>query len=278
MIRPMGEINVRRIPALVAGVLLFLGTGTCAFGDMALAVDLFSEGQWRGSLRECLRAGTGSDAEQARLLGAVCRIRLGETGTNVWETLGELSTAAADAKTQSMAAYELGRLAWTQGRLDEAKAALNRAFLAAPDHELFRRAGWSLDVLLREHPELEPEGTALRMQLRSSRDLWIGPMYWSCRPQREQKAGLLSRPGAWIVAFYRSQIGPAIGSRCSLEPSCSEYFLRASRKHGLLGVALIGDRLVREPGVVSRGEHPVPVPGAMHYADPLEAHDGWMEN
>jgi len=79
-------------------------------------------------------------------------------------------------------------------------------------------------------------------------------------------------PGELIVSFYRSQIGPAIGNRCTLEPSCSTYFLQACRKYGWLGFPMIGDRLLREPGVVKAGEKPVLVNGTWRYSDPIEDH------
>ena len=80
------------------------------------------------------------------------------------------------------------------------------------------------------------------------------------------------------MAFYSAQIGPAIGSRCDLLPSCSEYFLQASRAHGLLGVPIMADRFVREPSVVSARANPATMPdGRIRYADPVSDHDYWMK-
>jgi len=75
-----------------------------------------------------------------------------------------------------------------------------------------------------------------------------------------------------IVRMYRRWVGPAIGARCSLTPSCSEYFLQAGRRHGWLAFPMMADRLVREPSVVAAAE--VRIAGRI--ADPLEDHDGWM--
>jgi hypothetical protein len=75
-----------------------------------------------------------------------------------------------------------------------------------------------------------------------------------------------------IVGVYRRWIGSAIGARCSLVPSCSEYFRQAGRRHGWLAFPMIADRLVREPGVVAAAE--VRVGGRV--ADPLEDHDAWL--
>ncbi|MBN1268871.1 MAG: membrane protein insertion efficiency factor YidD [Kiritimatiellae bacterium] len=96
------------------------------------------------------------------------------------------------------------------------------------------------------------------------------------RKARAPGGGLGAKPGQWVVALYRHMVRPAIGARCSLEPSCSEYFFQASRKHGLLGFPLIADRLVREPSVVAAAEHPVHVRPGTQYADPVSDHDFWM--
>ncbi len=80
-----------------------------------------------------------------------------------------------------------------------------------------------------------------------------------------------------VVAFYRFAIGPAIGARCALEPSCSRYFVQASRKHGWLGVPMTADRFVREP-VVSAPDRPWVrnADGAWRHPDPVEDHDFWF--
>lgn len=93
-----------------------------------------------------------------------------------------------------------------------------------------------------------------------------------------RRGGLFALPGEAIVAFYRSYVSPAIGARCSLTPSCSQLFLEASRKHGLLAFPIIADRLVREPGVVAEARHKVIVGREIRIADPLEDHDGWLSD
>jgi hypothetical protein len=91
------------------------------------------------------------------------------------------------------------------------------------------------------------------------------------------------RPARWAafpawaaIAFYRSFISPAIGRRCSLTPSCSQYALDAIGRHGLLGVAMFADRAVREPSVVAAAREPAIVNGRRRYPDPLDAHDWWI--
>ena len=100
-----------------------------------------------------------------------------------------------------------------------------------------------------------------------------------CIARTGKKAGPRG-PGAWlaagVVGFYRLFVGPAIGSRCVLEPSCSQYFLEAGRKHGIAGVPMVADRFVREP-VVSASDRWVRRPdGSWRHPDPVSDHDGWF--
>ena len=84
-------------------------------------------------------------------------------------------------------------------------------------------------------------------------------------------------PARLFISFYRTQISPAIGSRCDLEPSCSEYFVQSVKKHGILGVPIMADRFFREPSVFAAAEKPVVMPnGRIRYADPVCDHDFWM--
>ena len=97
------------------------------------------------------------------------------------------------------------------------------------------------------------------------------------RASRPRARSVAAWPARAFIAFYRTQISPAIGSRCSLEPSCSEYFLQASKKHGLLGIPLIGDRFIREPNVTQAAEVLFERPdGSIRIADPVVNHDYWF--
>ena len=80
-----------------------------------------------------------------------------------------------------------------------------------------------------------------------------------------------------VVGFYRFAIGPAIGSRCALEPSCSRFFSISCRKHGWIGVPMTADRFVREP-VVSAPDRPwvVDANGNWRHPDPVDDHDWWF--
>jgi putative component of membrane protein insertase Oxa1/YidC/SpoIIIJ protein YidD len=157
-------------------------------------------------------------------------------------------------------------------------AALKFAYRQTRDTPLFWRAGCSLYFFLKADKQIRHQEAAVWQSLQSCRDVWPLEVWRECRPRKKAGDSLASLPGKWVVKFYRAQIGPAIGSRCDLQPSCSEYFRQASRAHGLLGVPLMADRFVREPSVVSAREQPVAMPdGRIRYADPVSAHDFWMK-
>ncbi|MBN2025008.1 MAG: membrane protein insertion efficiency factor YidD [Pirellulales bacterium] len=43
-----------------------------------------------------------------------------------------------------------------------------------------------------------------------------------------------------LVRFYQTWISPMLGPHCRFEPTCSEYFVQAVRKYGLLRGGLKG--------------------------------------
>lgn len=243
-------------------------------------MELFEEGRYADARRESLRAVFASPSnETARLLAAVSALRLGREKESARTALQALNGEAESTSIRAMAAYEAGRLAWREDRDEAAFALLQSAFNEARNDDLFLRAGCSLHFMLKEHSGWKKEHPALVQQLQTCRNLWNWDLQKECMLNPPRKgSGLLSKPGAWIVAFYRSQIGPAIGMRCSCEPSCSEYFLRACRKHGLLGFALQADRFYREPSVVANEQNPIPGPRGMRYGDPLSDHDFWWHD
>ena len=84
-------------------------------------------------------------------------------------------------------------------------------------------------------------------------------------------------PSELIVGLYRRQIAPAIGERCALHPSCSAYFIAACRERGLLGFALLADRLFREPQA-STEDNVITLPdGRRRVSDPLSTHTKWLK-
>lgn len=266
-----------RIPGALPGILFFWAwVASAATGE--LATDLFAEGDWVGCRRECERqlAETPRN-ETAQLLGAVCWLRLTNHSASTLSAIDSLSRLATNVDVRAMAAYELGRCCWMEGDPTNAFAFLRQSFVGTTSQPLFLRAGCSLDLLVRDFPTLGKDDPVFFQSLDTSRVLWTPEVVRECLPVHGQSEGLLSKPGQWVVAFYREMIRPAIGGRCSLDPSCSEYFKQASEKHGLLALPIQADRFIREPSAVQAAEHPVRVNGSTRYADPLSEHDGWLK-
>jgi len=276
------RIIVQKIPGLVPGIFFFILTGLAMAGpSLELAVDLFEEGDWAAAHTESLRVLTGGPgplAARASLLSAVSALRMGQGQEKAKADLGALwqdSTIALE--TRSMAAYELGGAIWGDGDATNTLAALKFAYLNACEPPLFWRAGCSLYFFLKAEKSLRSQESVLWQSLQSCRDIWPLEVWQECRPRRKSGTSLASLPGKWIVKFYRAQISPAIGARCDLLPSCSEYFKQASRAHGLLGISIMADRFIREPSVVSAAEKPVVMPdGHIRFKDPLSDHDSWL--
>lgn len=80
----------------------------------------------------------------------------------------------------------------------------------------------------------------------------------------------------WPVRFYQTQIGPAIGQRCSMHPSCSAYCAEALRRYGWIGIPMTTDRLVRETDHVNYRLQPVWINGEERYYNPVDAHSFWF--
>ena len=269
----------QQIPGLAPGIFFFaLWVSAASGAPLDLAAELFGEGQWAAARVESLRTGAEAPEEaRARLLAAVCALRMGQARAEAKGTLEALwRDEAAESETRCMAAYEFGLADWTDGGA-AAPAALEFAYLRARGAPLFWRAGCSLYFYLKADKALRREKAVLWRSLQSCRDAWPLEVWRECRP-RKKGPSLAALPGQWVVRFYRAQVGPAIGSRCDLLPSCSEYFLQASRAHGLLGVPIMADRFVREPSVVSARAHPAVMPdGRIRYADPVSDHDAWLK-
>ena len=273
----------RKIPGLAPGIFFFALAWTAAAGSsLDLAAELFGEGNWPAARTEALRAqqaeAAGPAAGRAQLLAAVSALRLGEAREEAKAALAALWQDPAEAlETRCMAAYEFGRAEWAYGGQVAALTGLKFAYFHTRDTPLFWRSGCSLYFFLKADKQLRKLEAETWDSLQVCREVWPLEVWRECRPAGPAGPSLAALPARGIVAFYRAEIGPAIGSRCDLQPSCSQYFLEASRAHGLLGVPLMADRFVREPSVVAAKEKPVTLPdGRIRYADPVSGHDHWL--
>jgi putative component of membrane protein insertase Oxa1/YidC/SpoIIIJ protein YidD len=276
--------SARKIPGLAPGIFFFaLALAASAGVSLQLAEELFAEGNWSAARAEGLRAqmeaGDEGLSARARLLAAQAALRMGKGRAQAQAELEAVwRDEAAPLETRSAAAYAFGLAAWDDRDRDAAFDSLKFAFLNARAAPLFWRSGCSLYFFLKADKPLRRQEAALWQSLQSCRDAWPLEIWRECRPRKPRGTAWAARPGRWIVRFYRAAIGPAIGSRCDLQPSCSEYFLHASHAHGLLGIPVMADRFIREPSVVSAKEQPVVMPdGRIRYADPLSDHDFWMK-
>ena len=245
--------------------------------SLALAADLFAESNWPACRLECRRQLQESPAApgSARLLKALAEQRMGLDSREALRVLAE--DPAVPPTVALTARYEWARAMWRAGDWRSAFDAFRQVFDKTEVTALAVRAGCSLALILNQHAELARKYPEVKPQVRTLRALYTWDIIDECRmaPARASDSwwGL---PGQWGIAFYRSQIRPALGDRCSLSPNCSEYSRQAFQKHGVLGLALTADRFFREPGVVAAAEHPVDVKGKWCYADPLSDHDWWL--
>jgi putative component of membrane protein insertase Oxa1/YidC/SpoIIIJ protein YidD len=240
-----------------------------------LAAELFAEGRWQECSRECARARLAEPALYApRVLGAIAQLRLHPGHGAALRELEALAGAVTN-DLAALAAFEAGRARWLQGAVTNAFRGTRTAFRLAVQSELSARSGCLLSEILRQFPNLGKNDAALFQTLETCRPLWTPEVIRDALGAPPAAGSLSVR---WIVALYRAQISPALGARCSLTPSCSEYFRQAGRTHGLLAFPLVADRLVREPGVVQAAEHPVQAGEHVRYTDPLAEHDYWLRS
>ncbi len=266
----------KNIPAILfAGMFFFSAPGFC--DRLALAEDLFRKEEWELCHRECRRALLDGvqPAERFALLSATSSVRTGATPEQAIPLYQAIIAANRDPQVTAIASYELGRQQWQLDQPAEAFDSFATAFNNTTNSSLFLHSACSLFLLMKEHPELQEGHEALVSQINTSRDRWFGALFSQCAKPTVSPANA-NAPG-WFIRFYRSQVSPAIGDRCNLEPSCSEYYRQAKVKHGWLAIPMIGDRFFREPEANNLKREPLVMEdGHIRYRDPVEYHDFWM--
>jgi hypothetical protein len=77
--------------------------------------------------------------------------------------------------------------------------------------------------------------------------------------------------------FYRTVVTPIDGPRCAHLPSCSAYAREAISRHGVVGLWLAYDRLLRGTQSSSARQLPVTLQGGrIVFVDPLEESTFWF--
>ncbi len=191
--------------------------------------------------------------------------------------MARLFNEAPTPSTSNALARASARLSLEEGTLD----GIARAFQESRDAETFRVAGCALYLLLEDDAEAREANAALYEQARLCADSWKRPDWREARALlRRSKpkggGGIGGFFASCVFHFYKFAVGPALGSRCALEPSCSRYFLDASRKHGLLGIPMIADRFVREPVASASDKLVRDANGELKHPDPVSEHDWWF--
>ncbi|NCD33448.1 MAG: membrane protein insertion efficiency factor YidD [Spartobacteria bacterium] len=262
------------------GTLFCLLTSSSVCAAEPFAQQLFDQQQWKDARREAQRELLRSSGQpDMRFIVARCGLQLTNQVTASLIDLEQLYTdPTVPMRVRVASAYALGQ--WNGGHNEVALAAgqFKFGFQHAQTQQQFLQSGCALGMLLNQHRELISTMPEVELPLLASRELWSPELRQASRiPLNKADAwGVLAWPGRMVVAFYRFGVSPALGARCSLEPSCSEYFRQASLKHGLLGIPIQADRFYREPSVVSHGGNEVLVNGTVRYADPLSDHDFWF--
>lgn len=246
--------------------------------QLDLATDLFEKTEWELCQRECRRAVlTKADPiEKFQLLSAMSSVRMDADAETAAAAFKKIIHENMDPQVSAIASYEQGRIQWQLNQPLEAFESFTFAFQTTTNKALFLRSSCSIYLLFKDAPELKPGHEDIVNQVGTTRDQWYGALFKECaKPDPEKNH---TKAPNWIIRFYRSQISPAIGDRCTLEPSCSEYFHQAHQHHGLKAFPMIADRFFREPEVSSRKQDPVVTEsGQVRYRDPIENHTFWMK-
>ncbi len=262
---------------MISGILFFPLLLAAAESD--LARQLYDEGNWPACELECRRILDSSPTHEPALL-MFSSAALRRSGADIESRLPLLLTLANQGlspEVRASAATDAAWILYSRRRIPESWELARQAFLTTTETPTFLSSGSLLIRILDARGTSITPAPALMLQLESCRPILAAqapPVF--IQTQHRNRSDILSKPGQWIVAFYRWAIRPAIGTRCSLNPHCSEYFLQASLKHKLLAIPMIADRLVREPGVVSSRRNAVYEKGQLKVPDPLQDHDFWM--
>ncbi len=267
--------NLKTRALFLAISALFFSPVLASGADLAKA--LYAEGDWPGARREALRTRLAQpDSEVAGMIHALATLRLDSTDADAREEADRLIREAGNDAVRARTAYELGRIDWAIGEPERAASSLKQAFSYSAEYDLFLKTAYSLEVLLQRHPDALTATDPVRTQLRTMRPLITRAAREAATPPTPNRRSVLSRFARAPVRFYQTQIGPAIGQRCSMHPSCSTYCAHALQRYGALAIPMTADRLIRETDHVNHRINPVIINGVEKYYDPLSDHTFWF--
>jgi len=179
------------------------------------------------------------------------------------------------------ASNNLARALYTEGDWQHARTEALRQAATQADDFVFAQALASLAAL-----RLQAQDATARQALEvwltdhahHTQYAWVAEEYTHIDkpPRQPDQTGITALLARIVVGFYQRHIGPAIGQRCAMYPSCSHYSLEACRRYGLAGIPMTADRLVRESHHIRHRIRPIQRGGIEHYADPVTDHSYWF--
>ena len=250
-------------------------SATPAPSPCRLAVELMAEQDWINCRRECRRIlAVMPGNPSALLINDMAENRLGRRNTR--PSLPPDSTDGTEQEIIRAVQLQLAFDEWARGRRESACRLAEKILATTDDLDLCLRAARSLSFFWKISPSMRNTDSETALLVAALAPLQprhaTGP-----RLERESSwlSRLLSLPGLGIISLYRAQIRPALASRCRLQPSCSEFALQAFLRHGVLGVPLATDRLIREADVLGAARKTVTIRRTKYVLDPLCDHDYW---
>lgn len=229
---------------------------------------LYNIGDYQGCIKEIFFLENEQDISvELKFLKSMSLFKLGKD-----EAEEELKKLAYDVSVplyiKEKVFFVLGRLYLSRNRA-YARDYFIWVFLNSENNEYFVRSSY---ILTHFFFNLVPRFVQLQLKTVYSME---GMDYISDYSGAEEKKWVFSL-ARFFVLVYRNFVSSAIGRRCALYPSCSEYFLQAVKTYGWFGFPMQADRFVREPDVVALGERII-INGKVKYYDPLSAHDFWFK-
>lgn len=264
-----------RKAALLAGA-AFLFFAPAAPAHPILTRQLMEEGDWELARREALRDLSLDPLDAAAQFASVFCAGLQSGQPEQVRPHLEPLTSSTNTWVAAAAHFALGHLDLWAGEGTSAVAHLGTTFLRSPDSVLAEQAAV---VLAKPQsggaapPSITEQAQAMISDGVAPAPRWVTAWVLAANKRKPSTSGAASV----LTGFYRTQISPAIGSRCPMHPSCSSYFRQASDRHGFwTAVPMIGDRFVREPHHYKHRIRPMNVRGLEKSFDPLEYHDYWF--
>jgi len=242
---------------------------------------LAQEGDWQNCYTEATRANIADPTNtEIQYYRAISGINTDKNKKLFLSNLHDIYTSTnnpASNNIRNLSAYEYGREQWKAGDDEKAFDALTYSFYNAADPKLFILSGCSLFHFAGDYPKYKKEHPDLYMQINSTRDLWNAKFLNMSKIENDRKDGIITKAGKGFISFYRTQIGPAIGERCVLQPSCSEYFKQNLQKHSAVAIPMQADRFFREPDESHKSDNIVIINNKIKHADPITDHDFWFK-